>query len=111
MKSIVMYRGTTLEQPILLSNYQVIEDSVDEFLFGIKKSYDDKNYVLSKKLSYNAIGQGIVIMLTPNETKDIVCGNYIYDIGLKRTINGIEEYHIIVPPSHFVIKPTVTTMP
>lgn len=120
MNKIVMYRGTTMQHAISIPNYvslPKVEEGqpswTEKFIFGVKKQYSDKDYLISTdKFGYNPETKTVTISLGPISTEDIQPGEYMYELAqLRIPPAGSSEqnkYYIIVPPSPFIIKPTIT---
>lgn len=103
-------RGTTDQIYISL----VIEDDEpyqleeEEFLiFGLKSHSDSQYYELYKKITnenYIDENQCYEIIFTPEDTKKLSKGEYIYNIGLQ--IKG--DYVLIIEDSPFLILNSIT---
>lgn len=79
----------------------------EKLIFGIKKNYNDTDYLLKKILtSENATNTTGVYTLTlvPDDTANMSCDQYCYDIGLQ---SG-NDYYSVIDCSHFKLTHNVT---
>lgn len=104
-------RGTTKEIVIALayetgSEYK-IEDT-DTLIFGVKTSVNQKEYIFSRtvdKTAYSAQNGGYLIQIQPEDTANMLFGDFVYDVGLQKQ-NG--EFHIVCPCDLFKVSAAVT---
>lgn len=79
-------------------------ESDDTVYFTIKKRLEDTENALQKVITVFDEGSA-VIEITPEDTKSLELGEYIYDIQLTRADGKITT---IIPPSLFLIEGEVT---
>ena len=79
-------------------------DVGDVVYFTVKKSIHDAEKILQKIVSIFDNG-GAVIRINHDDTKDIECGTYLYDVQLNDKNGGVTT---IVKPSRFYIKGEIT---
>lgn len=103
---IKIVRGTTEPIPIALRKrdgtaYALASGEV--VVFGVKKKCEDEACLILKTITslINGVGE---IALTPDDTADLTCGKYVYDVGLKSGAN----FYNVIPASDFVITENVT---
>lgn len=105
-QGIEIVRGTTntIEVNVLDADgvaYTVVAG--EKIVFGLKKKATDPDFILVKVASFNTVGSYLV-GLTPNDTKDLEYGRYVYDVALQSGNN----FYNIIPPSPFDIVANVT---
>lgn len=72
----------------------------DELTFSVKKSTRAEDFIIQKKFK-----PAEVLVLNPEDTKNVGFGRYIYDVQLSKH-NG--EIYTIVEPTYFYIKEEIT---
>lgn len=77
--------------------------SGEKLIFGVKRNVTDEDEILVKTASVAEDG-GYVVNIAPNDTEDLKCGKYVYDVGLQ---SGDCFYNVIKATS-FVIAGNVT---
>ena len=81
--------------------YELLEGDV--IRFGVKFDENRGDYLLKKETTQ--LTGGITrIALEPEDTKDLECGMYKFDIGLQTG----EQYLTVVPYSDFIVLPSIT---
>lgn len=108
---ITIHRGTNKEVVISLcddsgKDYKLSE--TEHLVFGVKDNVYNDKYLLSKVIKSNQFVEaqkGYLLEITPEDTKNLSFGQYVYDVGLQKE-NG--EFHIVVPCSTFTVAETVT---
>lgn len=100
-----MIRGTTLNQPIKINNYDEPKAG-DIFRFGVKKNSGDPNYaILKQQKNENASKiEFFNLKLTPSDTLKLQPGQYTYEFALQ---SG-DDYYVLIPATPFIIKPNIT---
>lgn len=103
---IEIVRGTTNTVNIAVrdsdGNAYMLE-SGEVIVFGVKKHYKDEECLILKTVT--SLRNGVAeIGIAPDDTADLACGRYAYDVGLK---SGANYYNVIVADD-FVILPNVT---
>lgn len=77
-------------------------------VFGVKRNWYDSDLVISKELEYQSSSNSYTLRILPDDTENLSCGRYYYDISLSEG----EDYFVqIFPTSVFMISPSVTTNP
>lgn len=75
----------------------------DKIMFGVKKRPHHTDCVLLKKES--TVIEGVCyISLYPEDTIDLPCGKYFFDVG----VESDGDFFNVIPCSAFIIKPNVT---
>lgn len=98
--TISMVRGDTLIADLLIydtTNNPYPPVTGDVLTFSIKRTVYDEQPVLSKIIPTDSLK----LTLTPNDTRELEIGNYVYDVCLAKA-DG--EVHTIVPSSVFVLR-------
>ena len=75
----------------------------DVAIFGVKKNKNDPDLIFVKKATISRDGTA-VFLLCPEDTCDLRCDKYHYDVGLE---SG-EDFYNIIPPTEFHISPNIT---
>lgn len=109
-KTISIVRGTTNAFDIALTDqtgaFYTLQ-SGEVLRFGVKLRTDLSEYKLVKDLTaadINDEGSAYVLTLRPDDTEDLACCRYCYDIGLQ---SG-SDYFNVVPCSDFVLHHNIT---
>lgn len=108
---ITIKSGTTAEFVIALTDSEGNEYKIfdaDTLIFGVKANVNAREYILSVNIyssDYNATQGGYLVHLTPEDTANIIFGDYVYDVGLQKA-NG--EFYIVCPCDVFIVENTVT---
>lgn len=106
--SIVRGRTQTFNIAVTDANGEAYTlESEEKLIFGVKKNYYDVSYLIEKKLtSANATTDAGVyaLKILPEDTKDLACGEYCYDVGLQ---SG-SDYYSVIECSHFKVEHNVT---
>lgn len=76
----------------------------DIIYFTVKKSIHDSVKILQKVIDTFDNGK-VIIKIDHDDTKDIECGTYMYDVQLNDKNGGVTT---IVKPSRFYIKGEIT---
>lgn len=77
----------------------------EKIVFGVKCDHDDAEFTLLKTASFVADEGVYAVTLTPEDTADLTCGDYVYDVALQSGGN----FFNVIEPSPFIIEPNVTT--
>lgn len=106
LNKIEIIRGTTntLDLSVLDASGNVYaKEDYESIVFGVKKSTADTELVIKKlaKMTNPGIYE---ITLTPEDTSELECGKYVYDVALQSRSN----FYTVVEPNPFVIAPNVT---
>lgn len=109
-KTMKLIRGTTNTFNIVLQEadgkpYVLGENEV--LRFGVKENTDFQRYQLRKDLTaadVNDTGDGYLLVLCPEDTQRLECGQYYYDMGLQA--DG--DYFNVIACNAFIIEPNVT---
>lgn len=105
---IEMIRGDTFNLEIRLINQSTGESYLepgDTVYFTVKKSINTEDVLIQKILTIFPDDR-IVVHLTPEDTKNLKYGNYIYDMQLTKVNNS--EVFTFIKPSDFSIEGEVT---
>lgn len=113
INSLRMVRGTTFQFGVKLFNaqdqpYELEND--DLVVFGVKKYIEHQNYDIFKTLTlneYDANIDGYIFTIDPEDTIDLQCGNYYYDVGVQ-TAN--DDYYVVIEKSNFKLAENVTSL-
>ena len=108
---IEVHRGTNKEIVVSLCDdtgkeYKMSE--TESLVFGVKKDVFVDEYILSKVIpsdKFIAEQNGYLLEIKPEDTENILFGQYYYDIGLQKE-NG--EFYIVVPCDLFEVVNTIT---
>lgn len=107
-KNVEIIRGTSNQFDITISDVKqnlYILSSDEKILFGVKRKPTDAEYVFLKTVLASDGTDGVYpVMIDPADTEGLAFGKYWYDAGLE---SG-EDYHNIIEPSVFEIKPNIT---
>ena len=78
--------------------------SGEVIVFGVKKNYKDDECLNLKTITslVNGVGQ---LTLDPDDTAELACGKYAYDVGLKSGAN----YYNVIEASDFIVSANITT--
>lgn len=80
--------------------------SDDKIILGVKARSSQSAYDIQKIVTKeDKQDDGYIISFNPNDTQNLECGRYYYDIGLQ-TANG--DYYMIVEQSDFHICSAIT---
>lgn len=101
--NITLTRGDSASISVALKNpdgtaYNL--QSGDELLFTVKYNCITEDIIIQKDISTDAI-----INLIPSDTKDLLYGEYFYDVQLTRA-NG--DVNTVIPPRDFIVAKEVT---
>lgn len=101
--NITLTRGDSASISVALKNpdgtYYNLQ-SGDELLFTVKYNCITEDIIIQKDISTDAI-----INLIPSDTKDLLYGEYFYDVQLTRA-NG--SVNTVIPPRDFIVAKEVT---
>lgn len=80
--------------------------SSEKLIFGVKKNYFDADYLITKTLTSANVADsgGYTLKITPEDTANLSCGTYCYDVGLQ---SGT-DYFTVIECSNFVLAHNVT---
>lgn len=100
-------RGTTNAFSISVADengvpYTLETDQV--LVFALKRNDIDEERVLVKKIT-NTVNGEYYLELEPEDTADLECGEYYYDVGMQ---HGATIFHNVIPSSPFTILPNIT---
>lgn len=72
-------------------------------VFGVKKNYEDEECLILKTITslVNGVGK---LTLAPDDTAELACRKYVYDVGLKSGAN----YYSVIEASDFVVSANIT---
>lgn len=107
INKIKIVRGTTNVFNITINDESgaVYEaESNEKLIFGVKRDPDDTEFVLLKTASFVASDGVYSVTLAPEDTIDLKCIDYYYDVALQSGAN----YFNVIEPSPFVIMPNIT---
>lgn len=101
-------RGTTNTFNILIKdpdgNPYFLGDG-EVLRFGIKRSPENQHIDVEKEVTSEALRNGVYpVKLSPEDTKDLSCCKYCYDVGLQ---SG-DDYYMVIPCSTLEITSNVT---
>ena len=84
-QNLTIMRGNTQNVTLTISPISI--DSGDIIYFTVKEDYDndqtDNGAVIHKDITGKS-GHSFTIEITPEDTNDVVAGNYVYDIKLAK---------------------------
>lgn len=105
-QSIEIVRGTTntIQVNVVDANnvaYTVVAG--EKIIFGLKKKATDTEFILVREAAFSTVGVYLAT-LAPEDTADLECGRYVYDVALQSGKN----FYNIIEPSPFSIVPSVT---
>ena len=89
--TITMTRGDTLSTQVTIKNADGTDYDLQEgdvVRFALKKDYTDDEPLILKVL-YN---DDLVLLLEPNDTKQLEYGNYVYDIELTTEQGAVDTF-------------------
>lgn len=101
--NITLTRGDSASISVALKNPDGTDynlQSGDELLFTVKYNCITEDIIIQKDISTDAI-----INLIPSDTKDLLYGEYFYDVQLTRA-NG--DVNTVIPPRDFIVAKEVT---
>lgn len=101
--NITLTRGDSASISVALKNPDGTDynlQSGDELLFTVKYNCITEDIIIQKDISTDAI-----INLIPSDTKDLLYGEYFYDVQLTRA-NG--SVNTVIPPRDFIVAKEVT---
>ena len=78
--------------------------SDEKIVFGVKRDPNDADFVVLKTAEFEADEGVFVVTLVPEDTLDLPCGTYYYDVGLQ---SGAHYFNII-KFSKFELVPNIT---
>ena len=76
----------------------------DKIVFGVKRDPEDTEFVLLKTADFVESNGVYSVTLTPEDTINLKCVNYSYDVSLQSGAN----FFNVIEPSPFVIIPNIT---
>ena len=106
-----LVRGDSAEIRLVICNRMTGEPFApgkhDELTFTLKHSLTDEKPVLTKTLEQGIRQEGAECFLVfwPDDTRNLPCGRYIYDVELVRE-NGYTD--TLIPPGPFFLERGVT---
>lgn len=101
--NITLTRGDSASISVTLKNPDGTDynlQSGDELLFTVKYNCITEDIIIQKDISTDTI-----INLIPSDTKDLLYGEYFYDVQLTRA-NG--DVNTVIPPRDFIVAKEVT---
>ena len=101
--NITLTRGDSASISVALKNPDGTDynlQSGDELLFTVKYNCITEDIIIQKDISTDTI-----INLIPSDTKDLLYGEYFYDVQLTRA-NG--SVNTVIPPRDFIVAKEVT---
>lgn len=107
--AISIVRGTTNTFRISIKTqaktpYELQEGEI--LRLGIKENYHRSKYLVKVEVGPEAIDDGdYLITLHPEDTKNLECKRYVYDVGLQ---SGA-EYYMIIPYTGLDLIPNITS--
>lgn len=108
ISKVSIVRGTTDVLDIVLNDESgaVYEIAAGEkVVFGVKCDTDDADFILLKTAQFLADEGVYEVTFTPEDTADLDCRDYVYDVALQSDVN----FFNIIEASPFIVKPNVTT--
>ena len=107
VNKIKIVRGTTNVFNITVNDesgavYQL--NSGEKIVFGVKCDTDDAEFTLLKTANFVADEGVYTVTITPEDTVNLRCDDYIYDVGLQSGAN----FFSVIEPSPFIVEPNVT---
>ena len=107
INKIKIVRGTTNTFIITVNDesgaaYQLVGD--EKIVFGVKRDPNDAEFALLKTATFAESDGVYSVTLVPEDTKDLNCINYSYDVSLQSGAN----FFNIIEPSPFIITPNIT---
>ena len=107
VNKIKIVRGTTNVFNITINDesgavYELADG--DKIVFGVKRDPDDTEFVLLKMASFVESDGVYSVTLAPEDTIDLMCIDYYYDVSLQSGSN----FFNVIEPSPFVIMPNIT---
>lgn len=106
-QDIEIVRGTSNMFGISVTDKDGIPVSLEEgqaFVFGLKRGRLDSERVLIKEIKHAVDGM-YYLELSPDDTCDLECGKYFYDVGMQQ---GRSVFYNVIELSEFLIKPNAT---
>lgn len=110
---ITMVRGDTLQ--LYISSIKMTDGSdyilkdTDIIYLDVKRTAADKTATFSKSVTAEKYVDGrLPIVILPEDTADLTCGDYVYDVRLYMDNDNI---YTIIPMSKFRIVRNVTDIP
>lgn len=110
VEKLEIVRGTTNAFGLTITNkdtgaaYTLEEGQV--LVFGLKVGKTDEERVLVKQITHTVNGE-YYLELSPEDTADLECGQYYYDIGMQ---HGSSVFYNVIKASPFVISPDITRL-
>ena len=81
----------------------VILDAADTLTFGVKRKYEDNNFIVKKNISTATDFNGAYPFILTSAETNVSPGRYYFDITIKRSggvfIRPIQDKQLIVKPS------------
>ena len=113
MAEIALVRGDTLKLTLtdirLSDGTEYVLSDTDIVYLDVKKYATDKTAVFSKSVTAAEYVDGALpITISPEDTVDLSCGDYCYDVRLYMDDDNI---YTIIPMSKFRIVQNVTDIP
>lgn len=107
INKIKIVRGTTNIFNITINDesgavYELTDG--DKIVFGVKRDPDDTEFVLLKTASFVESEGVYSVTLAPEDTIDLKCVDYFYDVSLQSGDN----FFNVIEPSPFTITPNIT---
>ena len=107
-QNISIVRGTTNVFQIAVqdtSGSPYLLSEGETLIFGVKAKTSDKDYMVHKVLtSDNLLNDTYLVRINPEDTANLSCGRYCYDVGLQRG----NDYYMVLPCSDFTIEHNIT---
>jgi hypothetical protein len=112
-----MYRGTSKTFILEITDEEgaVVNLTGSTIYFTVKDSIDAVNPLIQKKSSdalqidiYDPVGGKAKIYLDPADTQALALKPRIFDVWVVLTSG---KRYVVIPPSDFVLKPSVTVIP
>lgn len=83
-----IYRGNTFPFSFRLKNYMFVEG--DEVRLGVKKTFEDKDFILYKELTFDKTVDVVTVEFSSDLTAEIEPGEYIFEVQVR--VNGDKKF-------------------
>lgn len=100
--NVYLTRGDSAKLDLVVDNYKRLPG--DRLIFTVKQSTSSSKVLIQKQFDEN-----MILELTPEDTKDLLYRNYVYDVQLTRnSYNDTLWVETVITPHKFIVTEEVS---